>query len=245
MQKHKLIWASALGLAVFAGAAAAGWRDFAKEIFSQPATQQAASNLAEGEIVQGLREALAKGTRNAVLQLGQTDGFWANAKYRIPLPNTLVQADGLIRAAGFGPQIDDLHLSFNRAAEQAVPVAADVFSQAVSQLTINDAREILSGADDAATQYFRRSTSDTLAVQFKPLVAKVTARSGLVQQYEKLKAATGPLSLMMGAEADVDTYVTNRALSGLYDRVAVEEKAIRQNPAARSSEILKKVFGQK
>ncbi len=232
-----------LALMVITGAATAGWKDFAREIFSQPATQQAASQLAEGEIVQGLREALAKGTRTAVLQLGKTDGFWANSNYRIPLPQTLVQTDGLIRAAGFGPQIDELHLSFNRAAEKAVPVAADVFSQAVSQLTITDAREILAGQNDAATQYFRRTTGDTLAIQFKPLVANVTAKSGLVQQYEKIKAAAGPMALMMGAEADVNTYVTNRALDGLFKRVAVEEASIRENPAARSSAILKKVFG--
>lgn len=236
-------WALFLALMAVAGGASAGWKDFAREIFSQPATQQAASQLAEGDIVQGLREALAKGTRSAVLQLGKTDGFWANSAYRIPLPQTLVKTDAFIRAAGFGPQIDELHLSFNRAAEQAVPVAADVFSQAVSQLTITDARQILSGADDAATRYFQRTTGETLAIKFKPLVANVTARSGLVQQYDQIKAAAGPMAAMMGAEADVNTYVTNRALDGLFKRIAVEEKSIRDNPAARSSEILKKVFG--
>lgn len=228
-----------------ASASAQAWKDFAREMLGQPAAQQAVTGLAEGEVVQGLREALAKGTRSAVLELGRRDGFWTNSRYQIPLPQSLVKADGFIRAAGFGPQIDELHLSFNRAAEQAVPVAADVFSKSVSQLSITDARQILSGPSDAATQYFRRTTADTLATQFKPLVARVTAQSGLVQQYEKLMAAAGPMSLMMGAQADVNTYVTERALDALFKRIAVEEASIRENPAARTSDVLKKVFGSR
>tara|TARA_R110000850_G_scaffold91742_26_gene194836 strand:- start:10110 stop:10847 length:738 start_codon:yes stop_codon:yes gene_type:complete len=230
---------------LFAGMAyAEGWKDFAKQIFQQSGAAQQGAALADAEIVQGLREALAKGTRSAILQLGRTDGFWANDRFRIPLPSTVVKADTFMRAAGYGPQIDEMHLSFNRAAEQAVPVAADVFSQAVQKLTINDARNILSGPPDAATQYFRKATGETLAIQFKPLVAKVTAGSGLVQQYEKMMASAGPLAALAGGGADVNTYVTNKALDGLFLRVAEEEKAIRENPAARTSDILKKVFAK-
>ena len=116
--------------------------------------------------------------------------------------------------------------------------------QAVQKLTINDARNILSGPPDAATQYFRKATGETLAIQFKPLVAKVTAGSGLVQQYEKMMASAGPLAALAGGGADVNTYVTNKALDGLFLRVAEEEKAIRENPAARTSDILKKVFAK-
>jgi hypothetical protein len=204
-------------------AAAQGWKDMAKQAMDQMARNPQATQLADSEIVQGLREALAKGTRSAVLQLGRTDGFWAQERFRIPLPKTLTQASSLLRAGGYGTQLDELHLSFNRAAEQAVPVAADVFSQAVSRLSIDD----------------------TLAVQFKPLVAKVTAKAGLVQQYDKVMATAGPFAAMAGAKADVNDYVARKALDGLFLRVAEEEKSIRQNPAARTSAILKKVFGSK
>lgn len=231
---------------VFAGVAAAGsWKDVAKQAMQQAAGSGQASALADSEIVQGLREALAKGTKSAVLQLGKNDGFWANDRFRIPLPKTITKADTLLRAAGYGPSLDDLHLSFNRAAEQAVPVAADVFSQAVAKLTLNDARSILSGPPDAATQYFKKTTGETLAIQFKPLVTQVTARAGLVQQYEKMMASAGPLAALAGNKMDVNDFVTRKALDSLFLRVADEEKSIRSNPAARTSEVLKKVFGSR
>src|SRR5262249_12192177 len=147
---------------------------------------------------------------------------------------------------GMGAQLDELHLSINRAAEQAVPVAADVFSEAVKKLTINDVRGILAGPPDAATQYFKRTTSPTLVEKFKPIVSSVTAKSGLVQQYQRLMTSAGPMaSLFSSGQTDLDGYVTQKALDGLFVRVAQEEKSIRTNPAARSSEILKKVFGSK
>lgn len=232
-----------LGLAAIGAGASEGWKDMAKQAMDQMVQNPQATQLADAEIVQGLREALAKGTRGAVLRLGKSDGFWASERFRIPLPKTLTKADSLLRAGGYGPQLDELHLSFNRAAEQAVPIAADVFAQAVQKLTINDARSILSGPPDAATQYFRKATGQTLALQFKPLVAQVTAKAGLVQQYDKLMASAGPLAALAGQKADVNDYVTRKALDRLFLCVADEEKAIRQNPAARTSEILKKVFG--
>jgi hypothetical protein len=219
------------------------WKGMARQAMDQMAQNPQAAQLADGEIVQGLREALAKGTRSAVLQLGKADGFWASDRFRIPLPKTVTKADTLLRAGGYGPQIDELHLSFNRAAEQSVPVAADVFAQAVQKLTITDARNILSGAPDAATQYFKKTTGETLALKFKPLVAQVTARAGLVQQYDKMIASAGPLAALAGQKADVNDYVTRKALDRLFLRVADEEKAIRSDPAARTSEVLKKVFG--
>ncbi|MCC2657192.1 MAG: hypothetical protein K0Q76_2300 [Panacagrimonas sp.] len=245
---NQSLMAGAVGLMVACGAAAAetDWKGMAQQAMEQMAQSPQASQLADAEIVQGLREALAKGTRSAVLELGKADGFWASDRFRIPLPKTITKADTLLRAGGYGPQIDELHLSFNRAAEQSVPIAADVFAQAVQKLTIADARNILSGAPDAATEYFRKATGETLALQFKPLVAKVTAGSGLVQQYDRMIASAGPLAAALaGQKADVNDYVTRKALNRLFLRVADEEKAIRSNPAARTSEILKKVFGNK
>jgi hypothetical protein len=240
MLRIVLLLAGLLGAGV---AAAQSWKELGQQILQQAAGSPQASALAEGEIVQGLREALAKGTKNAVLQLGKTDGYWASDRFRIPLPRTLTQADQLLRIGGYGPRLDELHLSFNRAAEKAVPVAADVFSQAVSRLTLKDARNILYGPPDAATQYFKTTTGASLATQFKPLVANVTAKAGLVQQYDKFMTSAGPLASLAGIKMDVNDYVTNKALDGLFLRVAEEEKAIRTNPAARTSEVLKKVFG--
>lgn len=229
---------------VSATALAGSWKDMAQQVMQQAGAGQGAA-LADSEIVQGLHEALAQGTKSAVLQLGRTNGFWASERFRIPLPNSITQADTLLRAGGYGPRLDELHLSFNRAAEKAVPVAADVFSQAVSKLTINDARNILNGPPDAATQYFRTTTGEALAIQFKPLVAGITSQAGLVKKYDKMMAKAGPFAALAGVKMDVNQYVTQKALDGLFLRVADEEKAIRENPAARTSEMLKKVFGSR
>ena len=224
---------------------ASSWQDYAKQAINQAAGSPQAAALADAEIVQGLRDALAKGTRSAVMQLGKTDGYWASDRFRIPLPKTITKVDQFLRIGGYGPQLDQLHLSFNRAAEQAVPVAADVFAQAVQKLTIADARNILQGPPDAATQYFKQATGETLALQFKPLVAKVTAQSGLVQRYDRVLASAGPYAGLAGVKTDVNDYVTRKALNGLFVRIADEEKAIRANPAARTTEVMKKVFGSR
>ena len=238
-------YALAVAFALFLGAAASRadqLSDFAKSMMQQPAAQSA---LSDSDIGAGLKEALAKGTRDAINELGRTDGFWSNPRFRIPLPGPVEKLEGILQGAGMGSQLDALHLSFNRAAEQAVPVAADVFSQAVKKLTLNDVRGILNGPQDAATQYFKRTTSDTLTTRFKPIVAKVTAKVGLAQQYNSVVSSAGPMASMLGDKADVNSYVTQKALDGLYLRVGDEEKSIRTDPAARSSDRLKKVFGSK
>lgn len=238
--RYALAAAVALGLCAAAGSRADQFSDFAKSMMQQPAAQNA---LSDADIGAGLKQALAKGTRTAINELGRSDGFWGNPRFRIPLPGPVQQLESVLQTAGMGAQLDALQLSFNRAAEQAVPVAADVFSQAVQKLTLNDVRGILSGPQDAATQYFKRATSDTLTARFKPIVAKVTARSGLAQQYNSVMASAGPMSSMLGDKADLNSYVTQKALDGLYLRVGDEEKAIRTDPAARSTDLLKKVFG--
>ena len=234
---------AALALLGSGVASAQSLDDLARMATQALQTSNAGAGLSDQDIAGGLREALAQGTRRAVQQLGTTNGFWQNTRFRIPLPASLEQAQALLRGAGLGGQFDQLHLAMNRAAEQAVPVAADVFADAVSKLTLQDVRQILGGADDAATQYFKRSTQDTLMVKFKPIVSRVTAQSGLAQQYTQLRTAAGPLAGMVGA-TDLDSFVTQKALDGLFLRVADEEKSIRTNPAARSTELLKRVFGR-
>jgi hypothetical protein len=244
-RKHaRYTLAATLGLALLAtaGSRADQLSDLAKDLMQQPAAQSA---LSDSDIAAGLKQALAKGTHAAVLDLGHSGGFWNNPRFRIPLPGPVQQLEGMLQGSGFGGQLDQLHLSFNQAAEKAVPVAADVFSEAVQKLTLNDVRTILNGPQDAATQYFKRATSGTLTAKFKPIVAGVTAKVGLAQQYNGLVSAAGPMASMIGEPTDLDGYVTQKALDGLFLRVGDEEKAIRTDPAARSTDLLKKVFGSK
>jgi hypothetical protein len=215
--------------------------DLARSLI-QPAAH---AGLSDSDIGAGLKDALARGTRTAVNELGRSDGYWGNPRFRIPLPGKVEQAQELLQRAGMGRQLDDLHRSFNRAAEQAVPVAADVFAESVRKLTLNDVRGILDGPPNAATEYFKRSTSDTLAARFKPIVARVTAKVGLAQQYNAVMASAGPMAAMLGVDTDLDGYVTRKALDGLFLRVADEEKSIRTNPAARTTDLLRRVFGGK
>ena len=239
------------GLTVCSSLYAQSLGDIANQVLQQ--TQQAQSGgksggllgaaLSDSDIAAGLKQALANGTHSAVMQLGKTDGFWGSDRFRIPLPKPLEQASSLLQAAGYGGQMDQLHLSINRAAEQAVPLAADVFSEAVRKLTLNDVRNILNGPQDAATQYFKRSTSDTLLTRFEPVVAKVTSKVGLVQKYNGLLESAGPAAGLLGQSTDINHYVAQKALDGLFSRVADEERSIRTNPAARTTDLLKKVFG--
>ncbi|MBL6749681.1 MAG: DUF4197 domain-containing protein [Nevskia sp.] len=235
----RLALAACLWAALPAALAGDPFGDLAKSMLP-PA---AGTALSDSDIGAGLKEALARGTRTAVNELGRSNGYWGNPRFRIPLPGAVSQAEGLLQQAGMGGQLEQLHLSFNRAAEQAVPVAADVFAQAVRQLSLNDVRGILNGPQDAATQYFKRTTSDTLAARFKPIVARVTAKVGLAQQYNAVMGSAGPMASMLGVDTDLDGYVTRKALDGLFLRVADEEKSIRTNPAARTTDLLKRVFG--
>ncbi len=226
------------------GAQADSFGDLANQIIQKTQKNPTLGTaLSDTDIAAGLKQALAKGTRAAVTQLGHTDGFWSNERFRIPLPRPIEKAAGLLQAAGYGPQVDQLHLSINRAAEQAVPLAADVFSQAVQKLTLDDVRTILNGPPDAATQYFKRTTSNTLLAKFQPVVARTTSKIGVVQKYDDLLASAGPVASMLGGDPDLNHFVAQKALDGLFARVADEEKSIRTNPAARTTDLLKKVFG--
>lgn len=229
------------GLLAVAPSSAGPLGDFAQKAYQ--ATQRANAGISDGDIGAALKQALAQGASTAVSQLGHSDGFWQNTRFRIPLPKALRKADTLLRGFGAGPRLDELHLSMNRAAEAAVPAAADVFSGAIKQLSLKDVRAILDGPPDAATSFFRQATSASLQAKFRPIVAGITAQAGLAQQYRAVLASAGPLATTLGAP-DLDSWVTDRALDSLFLRVADEEKAIRENPAARSTELLKKVFAK-
>jgi hypothetical protein len=248
MKYPRLAMALTLILLVQTFVVQAGWKDWMKtasEFLGK--NPQAVSALDQTEIVAGLRAALSQGTRLAILSLGRTDGYLANPLAHIPLPAPMDSLEPKLRRFGLGMPLDAFEKSINRAAEQAVPEVADIFSKAIDALTIEDALGILNGPDDSATRYFQNKTNDALVARIQPLVTQATVKAGVTQNYKALTAQAGPMAAMLlGPDLqDLDGYVTNKALGGLFSTIALEEKKIRDNPSARTTEILKKVFGQR
>lgn len=191
----------------------------------------------------GLKEALRVASERAVGSSSRTDGFWGNELIRIGMPAQIAPMTKALQLAGYGNQLQAFEVGMNRAAEQASGEAKEVFFDAIGKMTLSDAQGILNGGDTAATEYFRRQTSDTLRVRFRPIVARKMEGIGLYQQYNQLTSAYTALPLTSKPSLDIDDYVTERGLEGLFTLLGQEEKAIRQNPAARSSDLLRKVFG--
>ncbi|MFC5740118.1 DUF4197 domain-containing protein [Dyella tabacisoli] len=228
---------------------------------SPNASSNLGANLPTSDIAAGLKETLAKGTTSAINSLGRNDGFWKNAAVRIPLPGKLKQVGDLARKLGQGQRVDDFELSLNRAAEKAVPQVADLFGDAIRKMTLDDARGILTGGDHAATDYFRRVAGDALTQRIHPIVAQATDSVGVTQKYKALTSsagegggglggALGSLGALTGGKAgkggnslNLDDYVTSKTIDGLFTTIGSQEKSIRDNPAARSTDLLKKVFG--
>ncbi len=206
--------------------------------------QSAGAAPSELEIAQGLKEALAVGTERAVGRIGVRDGFWLNRDVNIPLPDSLKKVEKTLRTFGQARLVDDFHLSLNRAAEAAVPEAAAIFGDAIRTMTLADARQILNGPGNAATEYFRGRTHGALTARFRPIVAKATASVGATRRYKELAAKVSKVSSSFQVQ-DLDAYVTDKALAGLFRTLADEELRIRQDPAARTTELLKKVFGSR
>lgn len=212
----------------------------------------ALNGLSSDQLVGGVKQALSNGLQHAVGQLGHDGGFLTNLDVKIQMPAKLQVVEKTLRSLKQDKLADNFVTAMNHAAEQAVPEATAVFADAVRQMSIEDAKTILSGPNDAATQYFRRTTSTNLFERFHPIVQKATASAGVTSAYKKMTAAasgsnnslTKGLSNLMGSDAmDVDSYVTNKALDGLFKMVADEEAKIRANPAARTTDLLQKVFG--
>lgn len=201
--------------------------------------------LSTSDISSGLKEALFKGVKFAVDSLGRENGFYGNDRVRIPLPGKIAKMEKTLRAFGQGRRVDEFVVSMNRAAEKAVPVAIDVFLDAIKQMTFDDARKILfSGQDDSATQFFRRTSEETLRTKFRPLVEEATTSVGVTQKYKDMIGRYGFIGKAIGEDAsDLDGYVTQKALDGLFLLVADEEKKIRKDPIGRTTSLLRKVFG--
>jgi hypothetical protein len=190
-----------------------------------------------------LRAALEKGSVAAVANLGRVDGFLGNPKVKIPLPESAQRAESLLRRVGMGKYADELIVTMNRAAEQAVPEAKALFIDSVKKMSVQDAKGILTGGDTAGTEYFRRATREQLHKRFLPIVEKATAKVQLAQKYDQYAERAAGVGLLRKEDADLDEYVTRKALDGLYLMVAEEEKKIRKDPVGSGSAIIKKVFG--
>ena len=201
------------------------------------------ASLSNKDAVGGLKEALTQGAGSAVGLLGKTDGFLGNPKVKIPLPENLQKVEGMVRGFGGGRYVDELETAMNRAAEAAVPEAKTLLVNAIKQMSVEDAKGILSGGDDAATQYFKRSTSEPLAKKFLPIVKKATAKVQLADKYNQFAGKAAKFHLIDAKDANLDDYVTRKALDGLYLIIAEQEKAIRKDPIGTGSKVIGKVFG--
>ena len=202
------------------------------------------ADLSSDQVTRGLKEALAKGLQQAIAQLGKEGGFLTNLNVKIPMPEKLQALERTLRQLGQGRVADEFITTMNHAAEQAVPVASSVFAESLKQMTVADAKGILSGSDDAATQYFRRMTEAPLTEKFLPIVKEATAKAGVTAAYKQLTEKASLAGPFFNTQSlNLDAYVSGKALDGLFKMVAAEEKRIRQNPVARTTDLLKSVFG--
>ena len=208
-----------------------------------PAMAAGLDALSSGDTASGLKEALTRGAEIAVGQLGRKDGFLGNKRVRIPLPEPLQSAEKAMRAFGMKKQAEELVETMNRAAEMAVVEAQPILVNAVKAMSFDDARGILTGGDDAATRYFKRTTSNDIAARFLPIVKQATAKVGLAGQYNQYAGQASKLGLIDKKDADLDSYVTHKAMDGLFLMIAEQEKAIRKDPVGTGSAMIKKVFG--
>jgi hypothetical protein len=236
--------------------------DAAKQLTGTASAQNAVASLSQDQVVQGLKQALSKGVQNAIANLGHDGGFLTNAAVKIPIPDKLKSVEKAMRAAKQDRLADDFINTMNHAAEQAVPEAATVFGDAVTGMSIDDAKSILAGSTNAATVYFQKKTGDALKAKFAPIVKAATDKAGVTSAYKKFMSKAGDYSGKLDSVSsslgslgsyankftkseslDVDAYVTSKAFDGLFKMIANEEAQIRANPAARTTDVLQKVFG--
>jgi hypothetical protein len=204
------------------------------------------ASLSQSEIGAGLKDALKVASKRVVSRVGKVDGYNGDPAIRIPLPETLQKIEGPLKSVGAGSMLDDLQLKMNRAAEQAAPKALNIFVDAASKMSISDARAILTGPQDAATQYFKRTTTGSLTKSFRPIVDGTLSQVGAVKAFNGVKSQASSLPFGAGQEAssfNLTDFTVGKSLDGLFHYLASEEAAIRSNPAARTTDLLKKVFG--
>ena len=203
------------------------------------------SGLTDSKASAGLKEALEVATEKAVSLTGRPNGYFGDAAIKILMPEKLKTMQQGLRAVGYGPQIDEFVLSMNRAAEQAAPAAKQIFGEAITSMTFDDAKKILSGGNTAATDYFKAKTTDKLTAAFKPVIDKSMGEVGVTRQYQALVGRFDSIPFAKTQAFDLDNYVTGKALDGLFHVVGEQEKLIRTNPAARTTALLQEVFARK
>lgn len=194
--------------------------------------------------VSGLKEALTIGTRNSVVKVSRVDGYFGDPAIKILMPEKIKKTADVLSKMGFKRQVDNFVLSMNRAAEKAAPEAASIFIDAIREMTFEDAIEILRGGDTAATDFFRAKTNDKLYVAFKPVISSSMDQVGVTRSYKEMMGKCKSLPFVKKESVDLDHYVTTKALDGLFYMIGQEEKKIRKDPAARVTELLRKVFGR-
>jgi len=212
-------------------------------LFAASASAQMGDGLRDGEIARGLKEALRVGSGRVVATLGKADGFNKSPDVHIPLPPSLQTAKKMLDAVGAGAAAEDLELRLNRAAEAAVPKARKLFGDAIARMTLDDARAILNGPNDSATQYFRGKMSAPLAADMRPIVDAELARAGAIQSYDRMLGRYKTMPFVPDVKANLADYVLGKAIDGVFLYLGREEAAIRENPARRTTDILKRVFG--
>ncbi len=200
--------------------------------------------LGKDDIANGLKEALNAGVKKGTQQLSATDGFFKNAAVKILMPPEAVKAEKTLRDMGLGKQVDDAILSMNRAAEDAAKSAAPVFVNAIKQMSIQDAANILKGNDTAATSYLHAKTNDQLTIAFKPIIQQSLGKTDATKYWNTVFSIYNKIPFVKKVNTDIYAYVTERALTGIFYQVAQEEKNIRKNPVAQTTDLLKKVFGK-
>jgi len=247
MKTVNLLMAGCLVWLAGSSAVLADWTkylDTAKEAMGTAGVSSTDVDLTNTEMVTALKEALDKGTQYAVDKLGQPGGFLDNKKVRIPMPDSLSWVESSLRTLGQDELADEFIATMNAAAEEAVPEAADIFGEAIQNMSVEDAQGILTGPDDAATEYFRTHTETALSDRMQPIVEAATARTGVTAAYKNMLAKAGGLGGMLpGSSTDIDGYITGKTLDGLFLMIAREERKIRTDPVARSTELMQKVFG--
>jgi hypothetical protein len=242
MRRASLVAGVLVGIGLLSASPAfSQWGNFLKDLRRSLGGQA----LSEDEIVRGLKEALEVGTAKAVESVSKVNGYYGNPQIRIPLPESVQRTEKLLRAAGFGSKVDEFELSMNRAAERAAPEAKALFWDGIRNMTLSDARKILNGRTNEATLYFQEKTSPRLREIAKPVVHNAMSEVGVTRTYQDLDRTARTIPFAGSYSLDLDQYVTDKALAGLFLMLAEEEKKIRENPAARTTDLLKKVFGSR
>ena len=203
----------------------------------------AGANLSESDIAKGLKEALDVGTKNAVGAVSKTDGFFKNPKVKIPFPPEVKKVETSVRKIGMNKQADDFVMALNRAAEDAAKSATPIFGDAIKSMTLSDAKSILKGNETAATDFMKGKTSNELAAKFRPIVQQSMQKVQVTKHWKTIATKYNQLPMTQKVNPDLEKYVTDKAIEGLFKMIAEEEIKIRKDPAARISDLLKSVFG--